>query len=547
MSLNPFNKRQTLPVLSEDSTLITIPKKIGPYQIKSLFNKGGMSLLYLATKEGSNEPIVIKVLPPKYAKDKEMVNRFLKEAEIISIFNHPNIIRLYGQGTWEKGLYIATEFIQGISLRQFIQNQVFSTKKALEIILQIAYALCHLHSHKIIHRDLKPENILITASGEIKVIDFGIAQLKAESIPSPNKIKQIIGTPVYMSPEQKEDPTNVSFQTDIYSLGVITYELVLGRLSHGSIELSRLPKRLQTIVGKALKGDLSRRYQDVVEFMTDIGEYLKKLNDKNSCEDESRDEIINFLNQANELLLPKDLNVSSNLEIFFQEKKGALNCGIYLDYFLLPKNRHLFILAEPVKEGIKTINYAAILRGMVKSEVYHFCSKENIDGQLSTFVLSLNEILLKDTINHIFALSLLFLNEEKNQLRFSSLGHQHLFSINEERKKITLISSPNPFLGEKLLSITEGVGSWNSKDRLILLSLAANKKQNLPPLKKIISDNIIFPPELTNRIILEKLEEGEENFHIDYQPKKKEEKNDSLGKIEGSKKRTVIVTIKRKN
>ena len=106
-----------------------------------------------------------------------MVKRFLAEAKIIAIADHPNIVRLHQSGRWEEGLYIAMEYVQGISLRQYLQKVPLSIKRALEIILEIAYALCHLHTHHVIHRDLKPENILITQEGKVKVIDFGIAQL----------------------------------------------------------------------------------------------------------------------------------------------------------------------------------------------------------------------------------------------------------------------------------------------------------------------------------------------------------------------------------
>ena len=131
------------------------------------------------------------------------------------------------------------EFIQGLSLRQQILRVPISLKRALEIIKDIAYALCHLHTHGVIHRDLKPENILITNDSQIKVIDFGIAQLLSEQILKKAPLKQrMIGTPVYISPEQRDNPESVSYPSDIYSLGIIAYELILGRLSQGHIHLS---------------------------------------------------------------------------------------------------------------------------------------------------------------------------------------------------------------------------------------------------------------------------------------------------------------------
>ena len=170
-----------------------------------------MSYLYLGMHPTQEIPIAIKVLSPKYMTHPEMVQRFSKEAEIINQTNHPNIIKLYGHGKWENGLYIAMEFAQGISLKQLILQQNLTVRSALDTILQVAYALLHLHSHGVIHRDLKPENILITNHGQIKVIDFGIAQLHADKSNDLLARKgQFIGTPTYMSPEQKRDPLNVS-------------------------------------------------------------------------------------------------------------------------------------------------------------------------------------------------------------------------------------------------------------------------------------------------------------------------------------------------
>ena len=221
---NPDLSRQTTQPLEQPgdkfqpSMAFPTPEKIGPYKIETILEKGGMSILYLAIHPETNEPTTIKVLSPKFASHPEIVHRFLQEAEIIALADHPNIVKLYGYGEWEGGLYIAMEFIQGISLRQYILQTPISLRRALEFIIDISYALCHLHTHGIIHRDLKPENILVTDQGVVKVIDFGIAQLLAETS-SGISHQRVIGTPIYMSPEQRENPENVSFPTDIYFIG----------------------------------------------------------------------------------------------------------------------------------------------------------------------------------------------------------------------------------------------------------------------------------------------------------------------------------------
>ena len=291
------------------------------------------------------------------------------------------------------------EFIQGISLRQFIEQRVFSPKKALEIILQVSYALTHLHSHGIIHRDLKPENILITESGEIKVIDFGISKLKEEK--TDIKHKRLIGTPVYMSPEQKENSENVTFSSDIFSLGIITYELIIGRLSRGKMQLSLLSENLKKIIEKALTKDLKKRYSGIVDFITDVSEYIKNSSEKPK---ENIHEITKALDCFQEMLLLEKPSNWPQMEIGLAKEKGSHISSLYLDFLKLPENKHIIIMAESIKMGISSLNHLSILKGMIKASFYQ---KDNI--HLTTILSALNQALLNDFISSIFAINILML------------------------------------------------------------------------------------------------------------------------------------------
>jgi eukaryotic-like serine/threonine-protein kinase len=216
-----------------------VPLKIGPYQIERVLARGGMSVLFLST-----DKTVVKVLLPKYLENKELAKKFLHEAEVVRRARHPNIVELYGSGVWEKGLYIAMEYIEGKSLRQL--KKEIAPEHAREILLQVALALIHLHSHGIIHRDIKPENILVTDTGSVKVIDFGVAALKGEGA------GELAGTPIYMSPEQRERKV-VTPASDIYSLGCIVAEF--------------LPE-MKSVIEKACAPEPLMRYKDVGEFIT---------------------------------------------------------------------------------------------------------------------------------------------------------------------------------------------------------------------------------------------------------------------------------------
>ncbi len=455
-----FYKQKTIAERARASPPPPIPSQIGPYKIESLLNRGGMSLLYLGVQPRSAQPIVIKVLLPKYGKNRETTNRFLKEAHIIGITNHPNIVKLYGEGQWEQGLYIAMEFIRGISLRQFIQQKSLSHKRALEIVLQVAYALCHLHTHGVIHRDLKPENILITESGEVKVIDFGIAQLQEDR---PYPVEGFMGTPVYMSPEQKELPPRIFYSSDIYALGIIAYELLLGRLSHGVIQLTLLPKPIQAILEKALKSDPKERYPDIVDLITDISQYLKApLIDASSGEEE----LLDMLQEARPLMLPKQPPNWPSIQIGLAVAQGMVLNRLYLDFFRLSENRLAIVLAESI--GKSSLFHPPIFRGMIRMSMtqYLYTKKEPHPIQM---LHALNRALYDDPMQGSFKLSLLMLYPDRDQLFFVSCRSGTLIHIPDGSRTVRRLSTPNPALGsDPNASLLEISDSWNQGDLLLL-------------------------------------------------------------------------------
>lgn len=502
--MDDFHKQNTLPDLHGNQRSYPLPIKIGPYKIESLLSKGGMSLLYLGTHPQTSEPIAIKVLVPKYIKDKEIVGRFLKEAQIIGMTSHPNIVKLYGQGQWEKGLYIAMEFIRGISLRQFIRQKSLSQKRALEIILQVAYALCHLHTHGVIHRDLKPENILITETGEIKVIDFGIAQFSEEISQEPSGMGRLIGTPVYMSPEQKQNPNQVTFAADIYSIGIIAYELILGRPSHGIVHLALLPKSLRKIIEKTLKADPKERYQDIVDFITDISEALKKLNIEKA--EEVSEDILDMIQGARSILIPKKGPRWPQLETGIAFHEGISLTGLYIDFFRLNENRLAIAIAEPTESGVASLLHSSILRGMFRMAIEHYFQNGKKDQHPVQMLHALNRALCEDPMNQKFALSLLILQPDRDQLSFVSCNHSPLWHIPEGQKKIRALITPNPELGnDPNVSLLETADNWSAGDILILQSLGVSPLKNEESINGWIGENVLLSPQIFSEKLLEKL------------------------------------------
>ena len=446
-----------------------------------------MSLLYLGIHPTTLEPIAVKVLLPKYLKNKEVNTRFLNEAKIIETAQHPNIVKLYQVGQWEKGVYIAMEFIRGISLRQFIQKQSFSLKKALEIILEVAHALAHLHAHGIIHRDLKPENILITENGSIKLIDFGISQLGDEEIE-----QRKIGTPFYMSPEQIENPLNVSSLTDIYAISIVAYELILGKSTHGIIHLSLLPSGLRTILEKGLQIDPKKRYQTILEFITDISNYLKEI--ETGKEDKTEDRILSFL-------IPKKIVHLPQIESALVKKQTL--SPLYLDSFLLPNHKIAIVLAKPIHPDTAALTHTAVLRGMVRSAIEYEFQNGKKEEKLIHVVNCLNTAIHKDPMNEKFHLSILLLIPDKNLLTFISCQYTNLWHLGEGSKKVRELSTPNPLLGQNpTSSFAETTDNWNSGDMIILHSL-----QKMEQSPESIFDflalehKLLSPQQLANQLI----------------------------------------------
>ncbi|CRX37746.1 serine/threonine protein kinase [Estrella lausannensis] len=442
------------------------PQFIGPYKIESLLEKGGMSILYLGSRPGTSEPTTIKVLSPKYLSRDDVIQRFLHEAEIIALADHPNIVKLFGYGEWEGGLYIAMEFIEGISLRQHLLRHPISLKQAIEIIIDIAYALCHLHTHGVIHRDLKPENILLTEGGAIKVIDFGIAQIlekpKEDSAPEHPKV---IGTPIYMSPEQKEKPEEVSYASDIYSLGIIAYELILGKLCHGRIHLSLMPKGVQKILSKALQPDQKNRYQDIVDLIGDLSNYLHSSNlQKDSMPSDRLKEMADGVNLAFQNLCPASPPLWHGLEFQHGYHRGDLFCTLWYDFIIHKNQTKSVITFESGDSSIEGTIYTAVIRGIIKSKVSSSESAESL-------LLDLSRMLMTDQLPKGVQINLLNLNPAQETLTFFSTHGNSLWIFRKGHNTPEILSTLPQLIGkEENPSFTHAKTAWSKGDTLYLFS-----------------------------------------------------------------------------
>ena len=215
----------------------------GRYEIRSPIGAGGMGEVYLAHDAQLDRPVALKLLPSDVTQDADRLRRFQQEARATSALNHPNILTIYEIGEADGTHFIATEFIDGTTLRDQMARERMKIDEILDVSIQVASALAAAHEAGIIHRDIKPENIMLRRDGYVKVLDFGLAKLTEPKSPrfdstAPTRMRgntspgMVMGTVNYMSPEQARG-LKVDARTDIFSFGVVLYEMLAGRAPFG--------------------------------------------------------------------------------------------------------------------------------------------------------------------------------------------------------------------------------------------------------------------------------------------------------------------------
>ncbi|MEX2140088.1 MAG: serine/threonine-protein kinase [Pirellulales bacterium] len=246
------------------------------YEIVELIGQGGMGAVYKARQKQLDRMVALKILPPDVGRDPAFAERFGREARALAQLNHQNIVDVYDFGVADGVYYLTMEYVDGKNLRELIRGGNVAPKQALAIVPQICDALQFAHDEGVVHRDIKPENILVNRRGQVKIADFGLAKLlgKAPEGLTLTGTAQVMGTLHYMAPEQMQGSREVDHRADIYSLGVVFYEMLTGQLPIGRFEPPsrrvQVDVRLDEVVLRALESDPQRRYQHAGEVKTDV-------------------------------------------------------------------------------------------------------------------------------------------------------------------------------------------------------------------------------------------------------------------------------------
>ncbi len=274
---------------NKNASMDWVPEQIANYRIEKLIGMGGMGAIYRAIQMPLERTVALKVLVPTLHNSEETIQRFESEARAVSLLEHQNIVPIYEYGVEEqKYRYIAMQYVDGGNLGEVINpKKVLPFAQVIDYAKQACRGLRYAHTHHVLHRDIKPSNMLLDRECVVKLSDFGIAKVfsKSQKITATG---MTVGTPEYMAPEQAEDE-DVDFRSDIYSLGIVLYELSTGRLpftaenavavaykqihelpSPPSAKRKDIPKRLELVILKAIKKDKQERYRNVEEMLHDL-------------------------------------------------------------------------------------------------------------------------------------------------------------------------------------------------------------------------------------------------------------------------------------
>ena len=352
-------------------------QQIQNYRILSRLGSGGMGEVYLAEDTKLNRKVALKLLPPHFTVNPDRVRRFKREARAVSALNHPNIVTIHEIGLCDATHFIATEFVDGKTLRQLINEKQLTLNETLNVSLQVVEALNGAHAAGIVHRDIKPENIMIRHDGYVKILDFGLAKLTERQtieaeLETPTLLQTnpglVMGTVQYMSPEQAR-ATNVGVGTDIWSLGVVMYELLTGHVpftgetpSHVMVSLMEdelppltgyvnVPTELDRIVTKALRKKRRERYHTT----SDLAHDLKNLKQELQLEARLK-EVLDLVPTSNEVTKTGAQMTGA------QSMAGSASQTVALES--LDTSSHPISSAEYLVNGIKSHKRAWALAAM---------------------------------------------------------------------------------------------------------------------------------------------------------------------------------------
>ena len=448
---------------------------IGDYTIIEKIGFGGMGIIMKAI-DNKESFVALKIIRSEHLKNQSLKDRFQQEMDIVSSLEHENIASILGWGVDNiERQYFAMEFVDGDNVRELLENNAINLNLALNIFTQLCKGLQYAHSKNIIHRDIKPENIIFNKDKILKIVDFGIARIDDEKSLSLTMTNVSMGSPIYMSPEQKNDFSNADARTDIYAAGALFYEMLSGDMPGGLLRLDLIPRNLRSIIEKSIAYRAKDRYQSMHELIADIESYDNK---KELIDDQIA------MNQIAEHVKLRDASINS----FYRKtpnKQSGLDIescyipaegigGNYYDYIEIDET-HTGILVGNLFDhiDIESLLFLSMLRAAFR--IYAIESTHPKD----TFQ-KLNDFMSKDKFNNFAVLSYLIFDSTTKELSVSTAGYRPVKILKKDEDEFTDIQ-----LDGLAIAIIEDyiyeeeIVTINSGDLILLSSAGAGKSVNI--------------------------------------------------------------------
>ncbi|MFA5205853.1 MAG: SpoIIE family protein phosphatase [Lentisphaeria bacterium] len=451
-------------------------QRVGPYTVLGRIGAGGMGAVFRARGADGRE-VALKVMNPELTANADLVRRFQREYEISAALDHPNIARVLDCGQdHDRGIYIAMELVEGRSAKALCQSGGADLVTTCDIIEQAAAGLAYAHAHNVVHRDIKPENLLVRPDGVVKIIDFGIARLDQPETVTLTLTNAVMGSPLYMSPEQRDNPKAVDHRADIYALGVTFYQLLSGRLPSGLISLELIPAGLRRILETSMAYEAGRRYASVQEMLDDLRRY--RAGASLAADRHALDEVTDntrLREQLIESLFPREVPVLPGFDLarLFLPADGV--GGNYHDFVSAGPGR-LGVLVGNVsnRPGVRSALFLAMIRAAFR------LSAEDGEADPAAVLARINRFIAREGFDEFALVTYAVLESVGRRVHLASAGYRPALWWHAASQSFSQVAAAGMGLGiDADASFSREELALASGDFLVFATAGIPKLQNM--------------------------------------------------------------------